>query len=436
MRSFAAAVVLGTAAAGPLHAQSPSDTAARPISLSEAISRAQQSSPTTVTARGTVRTAQAQELVAKGAFIPSVTFSAGNVYTNGNRFDTQGNLVPYTGDPWQYSYGLSIAVDAFDGLRRIYDLRAARAAISAADANELEQRFQVALQVKQQYYAVLAAREEEAAADAQLAQALQSQTVANAKLKAGSATTSDSLREVIDVGNGRLAQLTAANDLVTANAGLTRLVATPYLVTASADDTLDREAPIDTASLLPLADAGPQVQSAAATATSAQAAAKSARSPYYPTLSLSYARSGNGSDPDFRLTAPEYTGSNQFRLGLSWSVFSQFTREQAVAVADVAQTEAEATLRDTRFQARQQLVQYLGALRLAREKVEIQRASVEAATEDLRVQRRRYEVGASTILDVLTSQTVLNQARQNLIQARFDYRVARAQLEALIGREL
>jgi outer membrane protein len=62
--------------------------------------------------------------------------------------------------------------------------------------------------------------------------------------------------------------------------------------------------------------------------------------------------------------------------------------------------------------------------------------SVAAAEEDLRVQQQRYQLGASTILDALTSQTTLNQARLALIQARFNYRVAKAQLEALVGREL
>jgi outer membrane protein len=52
------------------------------------------------------------------------------------------------------------------------------------------------------------------------------------------------------------------------------------------------------------------------------------------------------------------------------------------------------------------------------------------------VQQQRYALGASTLLDLLTSQTQLNQARQALIQARFDGRVARAQLSTLIGREL
>jgi outer membrane protein len=82
------------------------------------------------------------------------------------------------------------------------------------------------------------------------------------------------------------------------------------------------------------------------------------------------------------------------------------------------------------------LVQQLAALRAAQQRIALQQVSVAAAVEDLRVQRQRYSLGASTLLDVLTSQTTLDAARLALIQARQDFRVARAQLEALVGREL
>jgi outer membrane protein TolC len=52
------------------------------------------------------------------------------------------------------------------------------------------------------------------------------------------------------------------------------------------------------------------------------------------------------------------------------------------------------------------------------------------------VQQQRYNLGASVLLDVLNSQLTLVQARQSLIQARFNYRNARAQIEAAIGRDL
>jgi len=43
---------------------------------------------------------------------------------------------------------------------------------------------------------------------------------------------------------------------------------------------------------------------------------------------------------------------------------------------------------------------------------------------------------AATIVEVLTSQVTLDDAEIALIRARRDFLVARAQLEALLGREL
>ena len=62
--------------------------------------------------------------------------------------------------------------------------------------------------------------------------------------------------------------------------------------------------------------------------------------------------------------------------------------------------------------------------------------SIRAAEEDLRVQQERYRLGASTIVDLLTSQEALDQAEVDAVNARFDYLRAKAQIEALIGRPL
>ena len=86
--------------------------------------------------------------------------------------------------------------------------------------------------------------------------------------------------------------------------------------------------------------------------------------------------------------------------------------------------------------ANAQLTEQLAALATAFEQIDIARSNLAAATEDLRVQSERYRVGASTILDLLTSQAALTQAEVNLVQTRFDYVIALAQLEALVGRTL
>ena len=413
------------------------DTTARPISLDEAVRLAQRNAPAAVQARGQLRTGRAGVRSSYFAFIPNMSVSVGSTRQAGDRFDPVRDEVVSSTPTWQYGDGYNLNMQLFDGGRRLFDIGAARATARAAEANEVTQKFTVALDVKREYYNVLAARESEAAAVAQLEQAEQQLRAASARVMAGVATRSDSLRSVIQVGNARLALLTARNNYKAANAALTRLVATPFVVTAQPEDTLQRvTVDVDSAKLADFAANGPAVRQAQAQHSAARAAEKAARTPYLPTITASYNWGRSASSPDLRLGGDPLIKSNSLRFTMSYPLFDQYQREEAAVRASVAEDNARAALRDARFAAQQQLVQFVGTLRTAEERVSIQTASVLAAEEDLRVQSQRYAVGASTLLDVLTSQTQLNQARSALIQARYDYRIAKAQIEALIGRSL
>lgn len=433
--AFIAAACLGIIP-GAVAAQA-IDTTATPISLTEAIRLAQQNSITTVQARGSIRTSEVAVKQSYGAFLPSFSLSAGTQRQSGDRFDTQGNLVPFTGNPTSYSAGLQSSLQLFDGGRRFFDVKRSKADVDAAEAGETASRFQVALQVKQQYYNILAARESQSAAQAQIQQAEQQLRASSLRLRAGAATVSDSLRSVIALGNARLASLTARNNLQVANATLTRLVASPETVTATPSDTIDQRVVIPTlAELEPFVNRAPAIRQADAQLASAHASLRSAKTSYLPTVNMNFNRSGSGLDPAFGIGDKRYAYSQNLSFSLNFPLFNNLNREVNVARAIVAEDVAEVALRDARFLARQTLVQWLGQMRTAEEQVEIQTVSVAAATEDLRVQQRRYELGATTLLDLLTSQTQLDNARTALIRARYDYRVAKAQLEALIGRDL
>ena len=420
-----------------LSAQSAIDTAAAPISLAEAIRLAQLNSVSTVQARGTIRTSSAAVKQSYAAFLPSFSVSASRQKQNGDRFNSQGNLVPFTGNPTSYSTGLSSSLELFDGGRRFFDVKAAKADVDAAEAGETVSRYNVALQVKQQYYNILAARESESAARAQIQQTEQQLRASSLRLRAGAATVSDSLRSVVALGNARLALLNAQNNLQLANQTLTRLVASPTPVTANPADTVDAPVVIPSlAELEPLVNNAPAIAQAEAQLDAAHAAVRSAKTAFLPTLSMSFSRGGSGLDPAFGIGDKQYAYNQNLSFRLNFPLFNNLNREVSVARAMVAEDVAEVQARDARLLARQTLVQSLGQMRNAQEQVQIQTVSVAAAAEDLRVQQRRYELGATTLLDLLTSQTQLDNARSALIRARYDYRVARAQLEALIGHDL
>jgi outer membrane protein len=412
---------------------------ARKISLEEAIRLAQQRSPQAIQAEGIERTSRAARVSAIGAIMPSATLNAGRVIQFGGsqtRINQSGEEVTVAQQPVN-STGLSMNMTLFDGGQRLYNLRTSKSQIEAAEANRVAVRYNVALNVKQQYYAVLAAIESEDAARVQMAQANEQFKTSIAKVRAGVATRSDSLRGVIQVGNAQLALINAQSSKEAADAALTRLVGSEVPVTADPQSVQENMAALpDSAELASLAKNGPAVEQARAELDAAEESRKASRATYLPSLSASYSRSGSGTDPRFGLGQDPFSYNGRLSFSLSYPVFNNFQREEQVIRAKVAEVNAKAALRDTELGAQESLTQNIGALRSASQRVAVQAASVTAAEEDVRVQQQRYNIGASTLLDLITSQAALAQAQQALIQARYDYRIARAQLEALIGRDL
>src|SRR5690606_9051793 len=161
----------------------------------------------------------------------NVNLSASSGWSTGVTY-FQGELVPTRGDPWSFRNGLNANMTLFDGGTRLRQLSASRADERAAESNETLQEFNVALNVKQQYYNVLAAREAEGAARVQFEQAQQNFRVATARVRAGAATKSDSLRSAIELRNAQIAILQAQQDVRNASAALTRFTGQQTLVTA------------------------------------------------------------------------------------------------------------------------------------------------------------------------------------------------------------
>ena len=416
-----------------------SATAQRALTLEEAVSMAKRNALVVIQAQGQSKSSSASTRAAYGAFLPSLNLTAGSTrqYTSGARTRVEnGQVVTLPSTPWSSNAGLSASMTLFAGGGRLFDLKQARAREKSADVNETTAEFTAALNAKQAYYNVLAARESQVAAAAQLSQAEQQRKTAIARTNARVATRSDSLRAEIQYRTAQLAVTEARVSLDTSNASLTRAVASAEPVTAAEETSGPPGLALDDEALRALALNGPAVRQAQADLTAARAGTKSAWTDYLPSVNASYSRTGSGSGDDPEFVGSDFGYSGQLRFSASLPVFDQFQRELRVTQAKVGQENAEATLRDARLGALESFTTLLGAFHSAQERVISQTATVEAAEEDLRVQQQRYAVGASTLLDVLTSQTQLNQARSDLIRARYDQRIAKAQLEALVGREL
>jgi outer membrane protein len=421
-------------------AQSPprAEEGARSVTLAEAIRLSARVQPAVVQAAAGVRTAEARRRGALGEYLPtlSASSSASDFFSEGtSRIDPiTGQITGGNSTNRSLSTSLSASIDLFTGFRRGADMRAARAGQEAADASLIDARFQQALTTTNQFLDALAASQLLRVRESSVRRAEQQLKVSVAKLRAGSATRSDSLRSLVTLGTAQLDLITTQAQLAAAEANLARLIGVPGRVQAADDSAFYRVLPpVDTAELRTEAESkSPRVQSAVASAAEARANVSASRSSYWPTLSLAANTGWNGS----RVNDYNLQNQRQLSLSLRWTLFNGFQRELNIAQQEGNQDLAEATATDAQRQVQADLITALAQLDAARQRIEISGISVAAATEDLRVQQERYRLGASTIVDLLTSQEALNQAEVDVVNARFDYLRAKAQIEALIGRNL
>lgn len=402
----------------------------RAITLEEAVTLALRNNPTVIQARGDLRIAGASRREAVGDWLPNLSSNGGWSRNSSQRFD-QATQRTVSGGATSYSAGLSASYTLFDGFRRNANGKAANADLESADANLVSQEFQVALQTKQAFFNAVAGQELVRVSETRIERAARQLQITREQLAAGAAIRSDTLRSFVELSNARLQLLNAQTQRETATANLARLVGLDVEIEAVGDsltitaddmniDALQREA----------LEHSPLLLQSVAQARAADAQVTVSRAQYFPSLSTSYSQSWAGQQLD------ALNSSWTLRLSVSFPIFNGFTREAGVVRARAQQDVARARVEDVRRQIDADLTQYFASLESSRVRLQIAEASRAAATEDLRVQQERYRLGVSTIVEVLASQVNLDQAEVDIVQARLDYLVAKAQLEALIGREI
>jgi outer membrane protein len=456
-RALLHAAMCAAAFVSPLLAQTPATTPAqqppplpapamqapgspiRQVTLAEALELSLRASPTMVQARQDVRVAQAQERQTLGAFLPTVNSQATSGETGPNRINATTGTVQAFPEFWSSRIGFSASYPLFTGFQRGAARHQAQATTSQRDATLLRQEYATALATKQVFFQALAFAELVTVQQTRLRGADEQLKLTTERLRLGATTRSDSLRAQVEYGNAQLALIQAQANLRVAQANLGRAIQVDGLATPIYDSTLgERVQNLDTAALREQArGAAPSVREAQASLAASRAALRASRASYLPTLALSGQYNWAAGDTSVHYPyRGKYANTWNLNITASYPIFNGFQRETGVTTADANVESAQSRLLDARLALDASLTQQYAALEAAAARIDVSQTSVAAATEDLRMQRERYRLGAVTIIEVLTSQANLDQAQVDFVQARYDYLVARAQIEALVGHGL
>jgi len=406
----------------------------RTVTLEEAIELALRHSPQIAQATGAMSNAESAERTAWGAFLPSLSLSTRTSLSSSTRFNSETNTVVTSPSSQSYNAGLSSSIDLFTGGRRGAQLEQARAQTAAAEVAFVQQRFAVMLAAKRAVFDVLQADELIRIAEARVQRAREGVEAATRRMEVGSGTRSDVLRAGLELTNAQQSLLQARSQRRTAAFALGRLVGESGPVGARLTEPLQpRPLAYSREELLQLVlEQAPSVRSAVAAQRAADASVRSARAQYLPTLSASASYNLVNQEVDFRTANKSWS----IGAGISYPIFNRFQREDAVARANVQADIARVQLEDAKRQARAEFERVMAGLELAEQQIALAEEAVQAAEEDLRMQEERYRLGVATIIDRVTSQLNLVQAEVDRIAARYAYQLARAELEALVGRSL
>lgn len=409
------------------------------VTLDDAIIRAQQHAPELAQANGAVRTADAAKLTAIGAWLPTLSASAGSSLGGHGVDPTVGTsaadapLAVGSSTP-SLNGGVSASIDLFSGGRTLAQGRAAQAQFEAANAQLISQKALVTLNVTRAFSDEERAEALLGVASSRVDRAQQEMDAATKRAQVGNATKSDQLRAQLELNTAKDAQSQAQTELHSARFALGKLIGVdgeadakslgpvqPQPLSIGHDQLIDE-----------LVTSAPVVRAAVAAQNAADASMASAHAAYLPSLKL------NASYDVSTHAVGQSNLSNGWSvgLGLSFPIFDGFKREESVVRADVAQTVAQSQLDAVKLSIRSDVEKALGQLDLTQSRIGFAEQALATAQEDMRVQDERYRLGVSTMLDLLTSQSALVQAETNAVTTRFDYQVARAQVEALAGRPL
>jgi len=332
------------------------------------------------------------------------------------------------------SGSVSLSQTLFDG-STFASISAARHG-READANALEYtRRQIVFSAKQAYYELLKA---EALRDVQseaVELAREQLRKTDSLFELGSASRSDLLKAQVQVGQSELALIAAQRAAETARASLCLTMGISVTSNVEVTDPPEGEwgSDLSTYDLEEALERRPDVRSAREALMSARRSLLSAKADRWPSLgfSLSYSRSQESLGDLFEDIGDEYTRS--MSLSLSVPIFNGLATKASIDQRKSSLRTYELSLRDARQQAEYEIETARLTVREKSESVEVAEKAVEQAEEDLRVSEERFRLRAASMLELIDARVAYSQARVDLVEARYDHEIAKAELALVLG---
>jgi len=409
--------------------------AAEKLTLKECIDMALKNQPTIRAAQENIRAGQGRETQAASPYFPQLTASTG--YS-----ESHAPLGGAFGDSTTKSYTTSLSLS-----QTLYDFGKTGNAYDAAklgtlslerDAERISQ--EVVLNVKQSYYALLAAKKLVEVAQKTIEQTESHLKQAEAFFRAGSKPRYDVTRAEVEVNNANLGLINAKNGVRIRTIALNNAMG---IDPGRATEIVEELPSVPVLPSLDKAQADalqnrPDMKRMEADIEAARARLTAERSNYLPTLSANAAYNwANGTTEMGPFLGTMFKGDVQN----SWNAGIMLTLplfQGGLTAGRVAEARANLLALEAQRDAMKQSIllevnQAFADLESAAARVEVMEKTLQKARENLDIAQGRYKAGVGPYIEVTDAQLSSVNSETDHIKALYDYHLAIAQLQKAMG---
>ena len=425
-------VILGFLLTNPVQAW-PVDFEGEPppkeaLTLSEALEIALTKHPDLQQAIAQIKSGEFAVIGSTANLYPRFSFSSSAAQT-GSTGQPGGLSVVRTGLQRSYGLGISLNQQLLDFGRTRYRVKLSELDLAARRLNYLTVRQTVIGNVVQSYFTLLRQSQAIEIGKANVLNAERLVSQAQGFLEAGTRAKIEVIRAEADLANAEFG-------LVQAQGGYGR--ARAALAAAMGEDELTFKMPVDVTLDRPewTADivrnlarrSRPDLVATGLRVAQAETRIRSAKSEYYPTVSLNAGYNWNDN------VFPPMNTSYNVGLALSVPLINEPALSSAVGQAKADYEDAKASLKSTELRVVREATESYFSYQEALGRADSSFQALRSAEENYRLASERYKVGVGNSLEVSEAQRLLVQARSQELQARYDVQIAVATLLRTTGQ--
>ncbi|GBC62944.1 TolC family protein [Desulfonema ishimotonii] len=396
--------------------------------------------PSLAAARDRVVQASERVMQARSAYFPKIDAGASGARIW--RSDTQLAALGDPDDPEDtFTADLKATWTLFDGFARKFRNLSARYGEQESREADTDARRLLLAAVAAGYYNGQLAREDIAIAKADETFNMRQAHEAKAREAAGTGSLSDVLNFKVQVNSARTRLLLAQQEYEAAMIGLAGLLGIPdsrfpgHITLAELSDETPEEMTLpDTENLIRYARTHrPDVRQDEYALRRAASDVGEARSGFYPTVRLAGSVDGERTD-NMGFDGDDIGGA--LTMTFDFNLFEGGYTRARVREALARKSETQNTLKDTRIAVTAQVRDAAEVLKLARDQLVLQRASVKLVRQNRDLVEKEYQAGQASLVRLNEAQRDLTQTRSRLVLALVSLRRAWENLRAATGEIL